>query len=95
VTEGALTRQDVPAWIEGERLLVDEREGVGGIDCYRMDAKVMASLPHIAASFFALLPYKRKAGCYPRWNGFYRLLSQCSHFFIVSGELSQLQMFLS
>jgi hypothetical protein len=78
----ALAREDVPAetlallsaWIEGERLLVDDREDVGGINFCRMDAKVMAPLPHIVASFFARRPYKRKAGHYPRWNGFYLLL---------------------
>ncbi len=78
----ALAREDVPAealallsaWIEGERLLVDDREGVGGIDFCRMDSKIMAPLPHICASFFARRPYKRKAGHSPRWNGFYLLL---------------------
>jgi hypothetical protein len=78
----ALAREEVPAeafaflsaWIEGERLLVDDREDVGGINFCRMDAKVMAPLPHIIASFFARRPYKRKAGHYPRWNGFYLLL---------------------
>jgi hypothetical protein len=64
------------AWIEAERLLVDDREEVGGIDFCRMDSKVMAPLPHIAASFFARRPYKRKTGHYPRWNGFYLLLYQ-------------------
>jgi hypothetical protein len=82
LTKVALAREDVPAealdllagWIEGERLLVDDREGVGGIDFSRMDSKVIAPLPHIVASFFARRPYKRKAGHYPRWNGFYLLL---------------------
>jgi hypothetical protein len=82
LTKVALERSDVPAealallstWIEAERLLVDDREEVGGIDFCRMDSKVMAPLPHIAASFFARRPYKRKAGHYPRWNGFYMLL---------------------
>jgi hypothetical protein len=82
LTKVALAREDVPAealallstWIEGEGLLVDEREGVGGIDFSRMDSRVMAPLPHIVASFFARRPYKRKAGHYPRWNGFYLLL---------------------
>jgi hypothetical protein len=82
LTEVALERSDVPAealallsaWIEGERLLVDDREGVGGINFCRMDAKIMAPLPHIVASFFARRPYKRKAGHYPGWNGFYLLL---------------------
>lgn len=82
LTKVALAREDVPAealallstWIEGEGLLVDEREGVGGIDFSRMDSRVMAPLPHIIASFFARRPYKRKAGHYPRWNGFYLLL---------------------
>jgi hypothetical protein len=77
-----LAREDVPAealallsaWIEVEGLLVDDREDVGGINFCRMDAKVMAPLPHILASFFARRPYKRKAGHYPRWNGFYLLL---------------------
>jgi hypothetical protein len=78
----ALAREEVPAeafallsaWIEGERLLVDGREDVGGITFCRMDAKAMAPLPHIVASFFARLPYKRKAGHSPRWNGFSMLL---------------------
>ncbi len=82
LTKVALERSDVPAealallstWIEGEGLLVDDREEVGGINFYRMNAKVMAPLPHIVASFFARRPYKRKAGHYPRWNGFYLLL---------------------
>ena len=77
-----LAREEVPdgalaalsAWIEGERLLVDDRENVGGINLCRMDTKVVAPLPHIVASFFARRPYKRKAGHYPRWNGFYMLL---------------------
>src|SRR6266702_4961673 len=82
LTKVALAREEVPvgaiallsAWIEAERLLVDDREEVGGIDFCRMDSKVMAPLPHIAASFFARRPYKRKAGHYPRRNGFYLLL---------------------
>jgi hypothetical protein len=82
LTKVALAREDVPAealallstWIEGEGLLVDAREGVGGIDFSRMDSRVMAPIPHIVASFFARRPYKRKAGHYPRWNGFYLLL---------------------
>ena len=82
LTKVALERSDVPAealallstWIEGERLMVDDREDVGGINFCRMDAKVMAPLPHIVASFFARRPYKRKAGHYPNWNGFYLLL---------------------
>ena len=82
LTKVALAREEVPAeafallsaWIEGGRLLVDEREDVGGITFCRMDSKVMAPLPHIVASFFARRPYKRKAGHYPRWNGFYMLL---------------------
>jgi hypothetical protein len=82
LTKVALAREDVPAealallstWIEGEGLLVDEREVVGGIDFSRMDSRVMAPIPHIVASFFARRPYKRKAGHYPRWNGFYLLL---------------------
>lgn len=82
LTKVALAREEVPAeafallsaWIEGERLLVDDREDVGGINFCRMDAKVMAPLPHIVASLFARRPYKRKAGYYPRWNGFYLLL---------------------
>jgi hypothetical protein len=81
LTKVALAREDVPAdalallsaWIEGERLLVDDREGVGGIGFCRMDSRIMAPLPHIVASFFAR-PYKRKAGHYPRWNGFHMLL---------------------
>jgi hypothetical protein len=82
LTKVALERSDVPAealallsaWIEGERLLVDDREDIGGIHFCRMDARVMAPLPHIVASFFARPPYKRKAGYYPNWNGFYLLL---------------------
>ena len=82
LTKVALASEDVPAealaflstWIEGERLLVDDREGVGGINFCRMDSRIMAPLPHIAASFFARRPYKRKAGHYPNWNGFYLLL---------------------
>ncbi len=82
LTKVALAREDVPAealallsaWIEGERLLVDDREGVGGIDFCRMDSKIMAPFPHICTSFFARRPYKRKAGHSPRWNGFYLLL---------------------
>ena len=82
LTKVALAREEVPfeavallsAWIEAERLLVDDREGVGGITFCRMDSKAMAPLPHIVASFFARRPYKRKAGHSPRWNGFYLLL---------------------
>ena len=82
LTKVALTREDVPAeamgllstWIEGEYLLVDDREDVGGISFCRMDAKIIAPLPHIVASFFARRPYKRKAGHYPNWNGFDLLL---------------------
>ena len=82
LTKVTLERSDVPAdslallsaWIEGERLLVDDREDVGGIAFCRMDARVMAPLPHIFASFFARRPYKRKEGHYPNWNGFYLLL---------------------
>ena len=82
LTKVALERSDVPAealallstWIEGEGLLVDDREGVGGINFCRMDSRIMAPLPHIAASFYARRPYKRKAGHYPNWNGFYLLL---------------------
>jgi hypothetical protein len=82
LTKVALERSDVPAealallsaWIEGERLLVDDREGVGGINFCHMDARVMTPLPHIVASFCARRPYKRKAGYYPNWKGFYLLL---------------------
>jgi hypothetical protein len=82
LTKVELERSDVPAealallssWIEGERLQVDDREGVGGINFCRMDSRIMAPLPHIAASFYARRPYKRKAGHYPNWNGFYLLL---------------------
>jgi hypothetical protein len=82
LTKVALAREDVPAealallaaWIKGERLLVDDREGVGGINFCRMDTKVVTPLPHIFASFFARRPYKRKAGHIPNWNGFYLLL---------------------
>ena len=78
----ALERSDVPveamallsARIEGERLLVDDREDVGGITYCRMDARIIAPLHHVVASFFARRPYKRKAGHYPNWNGFYLLL---------------------
>ena len=77
-----LKHSDVPAealallsaWIDGERLLVDDREGVGGITYARMDVRIMAPLPHVVASFFARRPYQRKAGHYPNWNGFYLLL---------------------
>lgn len=62
------------AWIERERLLVDDREDVGGISFSRMDTKAVAPLPHIVVSFFAHRPYKRKSGHYPQWNGFYLLL---------------------
>ena len=79
-----LKRSEAPAdvlatltsWIEGECLLVDNREDVGGIDFSRMDSKVVAPLPHIFASFFARRPYKRKFGHYPAWNGFYIVLSR-------------------
>ena len=82
LTKVALERSDVPAEalallstrIEGEGLLVDDREDVGGINFCRMDARVMAPLPYIVASFFARRPYKRKAGHYPNCNGFYLLL---------------------
>jgi hypothetical protein len=82
LTKVALTREDVPAeamallsaWIERERLLLDDREDIGGINFSRLDAKIMAPLPHIVASFFARRPYKRNAGHYPNWNGFYLLL---------------------
>ena len=82
LTKMALAREDVPAgalallsaWIVGERLLVDDRDDVGGINFCRMDSRVMAPLPHIVASFFARRPYKRKACHYPGWNGFYLLL---------------------
>ena len=82
LTKVALAPEDVPAealallsaWIEGEGLLVDHREDVGGITFCQMDAKVIAPLPHIFASFFARRPYKRKAGHYPNWNGFYLFL---------------------
>ena len=47
---------------------------MGGIDFSRMDSKAIAPLLHIVASFFARRPYKRKAGHYPNWNGFYRFL---------------------
>jgi hypothetical protein len=82
LTKVPLDRSDVPAealallsaWIEREGLLVDDREGVRGINLCRMDAKIMAPLAHIVATFFACRPYKRKAGHYPNWNGFYLLL---------------------
>ena len=82
LTKVVLESSDVPAealallsaWVEGERLLVDDREVVGGINFCRMDAKIMTPLPHIIASFFACRPYKRKAGHYRNWNGFYLLL---------------------
>jgi hypothetical protein len=82
LTKVALAREDVPAeafallsaWIEGEHLLVENREDMGGIDFSRMDSRAMAPLPHIVASFFAHRSYKRKAGHYPSWNGFYLLL---------------------
>ena len=82
LTKVALERSDVPAeaeallsaWIAGEGLLLDDREDVGGIAFCRMDARIMAPLPHVLASFFARRPYKRKEGHYPNWNGFYLLL---------------------
>ena len=82
LTKVALERSDVPAealallsaWIEGEGLLLDDREDVGGISFCRMDARIIAPLPHIIASFFARRPYKSKEGHYPNWNGFYLLL---------------------
>jgi hypothetical protein len=82
LTKVTLTREDVPAealgllsaWIEGEGLLIDDREDIGGINFCRMGARVVAPLPHIFASFFARRPYKRKAGYYRNWNGFYLLL---------------------
>jgi hypothetical protein len=82
LTKVALERSDVPAealallsaWIAGEGLLLDDREDVGGISFCRMDARIMAPLPHLLASFFARRPYKRKEGHYPNWNGFYLLL---------------------
>lgn len=59
-----LERSDIPAealtvltaWIERERLLVDEREDVGGISFSRMDAKAVTPLPHIVVSFFCSPP---------------------------------------
>jgi hypothetical protein len=82
LTKAVLQRSDFPvealallsAWIEREGLLLDDREDVGGIDFSRMDAMVIAPLPHIVASFFARRPYKRKAGHYSNWTGFYLLL---------------------
>ena len=41
------------AWIEREHLLVDDRENVGGISFSRIDARAVAPLPHVIASFFA------------------------------------------
>ena len=60
----ALERSDVPSealallsgWIKREGLLVDDQEGVGGITYARMDARIMAPLPHVVASFFARRP---------------------------------------
>ena len=82
LTKVVLECSDVPAealallstWIEGEGLLVDDREEVGGINFCRMDARIIAPLPHVFVSFFARRPYKRKTGHYPSWNGFYLLL---------------------
>jgi hypothetical protein len=82
LTKVALERSDVPAealallsaWVEGEDLLVDDREDCGGIDFCRMDARVIAPLPHTVASFFARRPYRRKDGHSPTWKGFYLLL---------------------
>ena len=62
LTKVALAREEVPAeafallsaWIEGGRLLVDEREDVGGITFCRMDSKVMAPLPHMGSQHFFL-----------------------------------------
>ncbi len=82
LTKVPLARGDVPVealallfdWIAREGLLVDDREGVGGIDFCRMDSRAMAPLPHIFASLFTRRPYKRKAGHSPKWKGFYLLL---------------------
>ena len=76
-----LASEDVPAdalafltaWISGDRLLVDDRPGEG-IRFARIDSKAIAPLPHIFVSFYARCPYKRKAGHYPNWNGFYLVL---------------------
>ena len=65
LTKVALERSDVPAealallstWIEGEGLLVDDREDVGGINFCRMDAKVMA--PSLQAQSWALPQVER------------------------------------
>jgi hypothetical protein len=73
LTEVALEPPDVPAealallsaWIEGECLLVDDREGVGGINFCRMDTKIMAPLPHIVASFSPAVPTSAKLGTTP------------------------------
>ena len=73
LTKVALASEAVPAeafallsaWIEGERLLVDGREDVGGITFCRMDAKVMAPLPHIVASFSPAVPTGAKLATTP------------------------------
>jgi hypothetical protein len=45
-----------------------------GLGWWKELLEIMAPLPHVVASFFARWPYKRKAGHYPNWNGFYLLL---------------------
>lgn len=37
-------------------------------------AEQLSCVQYIIASFFAHRPYRRKAGHYPKWNGFYLLL---------------------
>ncbi|QBD79971.1 hypothetical protein EPA93_29905 [Ktedonosporobacter rubrisoli] len=77
-----LIREDIPpeaqillkAWIEKEGLLVDDREDMGGMDFSRLDTRLIVPLPHIFVVFFARRPYKRKAGHYPGWHGFYLFL---------------------
>ena len=75
----ARTRKDVPAeprallsaWVfQGGKPggYFRGRMSEGIVNFCRMDARVIAPLPHIFASFFARLPYKRKAGYYPNWN---------------------------
>ena len=73
LTKVALERSDVPAealallsaWIEGERLLVDDREDVGGINFCRMDARVMAPLPTSSPLFSPAGPTSAKPGITP------------------------------
>src|SRR5207249_7182214 len=50
------------AWIEEERLLVDDREDVGGIAFCRMDARAMAPLPTSSPLSSPAAPTSAKRG---------------------------------